>query len=120
MKTGTPCPLETQVAQALDGAGIAYTTPAQRRDPTGLDFRIEGGIEIEVKRMPSPRIAAQMATAENVIALQGPVSVKFFVELLKLVAAGKELNNELTKLIPKDWPDAPLPDQQLANGGACS
>lgn len=87
------CPLEVQVEAALTAAGIGFTTPAQRRAPTGLDFTLDGGIEIEVKRFHSPRIAAQMARAENVIALQGKEAVEMFCVLLNLVAEVKKMGS---------------------------
>lgn len=67
--------MEAIIAEALDAAGMAYAT--------GLDFRLANGIEIEVKRMHSPRIAEQMSRAENVIAVQGEQAVRFFADLLR-------------------------------------
>lgn len=76
-------PMEAIVAEALDTAGMTYTTGLGGGNPSGLDFRMANGIEIEVKRMHSPRIADQMARAENVIALQGEAAVRFFADLLR-------------------------------------
>lgn len=76
-------PMERLVEEALMKAGIAYVSEANGGNPSRLDFRLpDHGIEIEVKRFHSERIAAQMARAPNVIALQGEASVRFFCELL--------------------------------------
>lgn len=81
---GHPCPLEVKVANALDDAGITYSTPDERRAPTGLDFRIEDGsnVEIEIKWQHTERSIRQLSSADNVILLQGPKAVQFFVDLL--------------------------------------
>lgn len=76
-------PMETLVAEALDRAGVPYVTDAGGGNPSGLDFRLPNGVEIEVKRFHTPRIAEQMARAENVIAVQGEVAVRFLAELLR-------------------------------------
>lgn len=76
-------PLEEKVRLALEHAGIDYTTPDGRRDPTGLDFRIvSSGVEIEVKRQHTERSARQLASAPNIILLQGPLAVDQFCRLL--------------------------------------
>lgn len=60
-------PVERIIELALDRAGIAH-----RRSAAGLDFHlVASGIEIECKRMHSPRIADQMSRAANVIVVQG-------------------------------------------------
>ena len=77
-------PLEAMIAAALDEAGIAYVRDRAGANPSGLDFRLTDlGIEIEVKRFHSDRIAEQMARAPNVIALQGEASVRWFCELVR-------------------------------------
>jgi len=76
-------PMEALIKDALESSGIAYSTPASRRDATGLDFRLEDyGVEIEVKRFHSPRIERQMASEPNVIAVQGEDAAKFMARLL--------------------------------------
>lgn len=80
-------PMEAIVAQALDAAGISYWRDGEH-GPC-LDFRLGNGVEIEVKRMFSPRIAKQMASAENVIAIQGEQAVRFFAELLHMGAQNR-------------------------------
>lgn len=75
-------PLERMIAEALGAAGLAYSTPADRREATGLDFRLDNGIEIEVKRFHSPRIAEQMASAANVIAVQGEAACRLLAALI--------------------------------------
>ncbi len=76
-------PMERIVAIALNDAGIDYVRDYGGENPSGLDFRLANGIEIEVKRFHSPRIADQMARAENVIAVQGKEAVEFFAGLLR-------------------------------------
>lgn len=81
----TTDPMERIVADALDAAGISYATDLGGGNPSGLDFRLAGGVEIEVKRFHSPRIAEQMSRAENVIAIQGIEAARFFAALLHRV-----------------------------------
>jgi hypothetical protein len=75
-------PLERIVAEALDDAGIGYVTDAGGGNPSNLDFRLHNGIEIEVKRFHTPRIAEQMSRAENVIVAQGEAAVLFLADLI--------------------------------------
>lgn len=75
-------PMERTIADALDAAGLAYVTDEGGGNPSGLDFRLQNGVEIEVKRFHSPRIAEQMSRAENVIAIQGAEATRFFAALL--------------------------------------
>jgi hypothetical protein len=51
-------------------------------NPTRLDFRLDNGIEIEVKRFHTERIAAQMARAPNVIVAQGEEAIRFLADLI--------------------------------------
>jgi hypothetical protein len=76
-------PMEKLIADALNDAGISYVTGEGGHNPSGLDFKLSNGIEIEVKRMHSDRIAEQMSRAENVIAVQGKEAVEFFAKLLR-------------------------------------
>ncbi len=72
------------MAEALANAGIRFITDYGGSNPSGLDFHLpDDGIDIEVKRFHSPRIADQMARAENVIALQGEAAVRWFCERLQ-------------------------------------
>lgn len=76
-------PMEAIIAQALTAAGLGYTRDMGGGNPSGLDFKLTGnGVEIEVKRFHTSRIADQMARAENVIAIQGEEAVRFFAALL--------------------------------------
>lgn len=75
-------PMERLIAEALDRAGIDYVTDLGGGNPSNLDFRLSNGVEIEVKRFHSPRIADQMARADNVIAAQGEDAVKFLADLI--------------------------------------
>ena len=76
-------PMERLIADALDAAGIAYESGDGGGNSSGLDFRLENGVEIEVKRFHSPRIAEQMSRAENVIAVQGEAAVRYLAELIR-------------------------------------
>ena len=77
-------PMEQIIADALDDVGVAYATDFGGGNPSGLDFRLTGnGVEIEVKRFHTDRIAEQMSRAENVIAIQGEAAVRFFADLLR-------------------------------------
>ncbi len=75
--------LEQKIAAALDFAGIKYKTDEGGGNPSNLDFCLENGIEIEVKRYHTNRIALQMARAEQVIAVQGERAVEFMAMLLR-------------------------------------
>lgn len=81
-------PLERAVAEALDAAGLSYTTPDSRRDATGLDFRLDTGVEIEVKGMHTERTSRQLSENPNVILLQGPLAVSQFCGLLGFIRGG--------------------------------
>ena len=76
-------PMEQIIAEALDAAGVSYSTDEGGGNPSGLDFRLHNGIEIEVKQFHSDRIGAQMARADNVIAVQGRAAVEYFASLIK-------------------------------------
>lgn len=76
-------PMERRIAEALDKAGISYTTDFGGGNPSGLDFALPNGVEIEVKQYHSPRISAQMAKADNVIVAQGREAVDFLASLIE-------------------------------------
>lgn len=76
-------PMEQIIADALDEAGIGYTADFGSGNPSGLDFRLHNGIEIEVKRFHTPRIAEQMSRAPNVIAVQGREAVVYLAGLIR-------------------------------------
>ena len=76
-------PMERLIADALDEAGIGYETGLGGGNPSCLDFRLDNGIEIEVKRFHSPRVADQMARADNVIVAQGKGAVEFLAHLIR-------------------------------------
>jgi transcriptional regulator with XRE-family HTH domain len=72
-------PLERMVEEALQRAGIRYVTDHGGANASRLDFHLpDHGVDIEVKRFHTDRIAEQMARAPNVIALQGLEAVRFF------------------------------------------
>lgn len=74
--------MEKMIADALDFAGIPYQTDMQG-NPSGLDFRLPNGVEIEVKQFHSPRIADQMARTQNVIAVQGEAAIGMLAILIR-------------------------------------
>lgn len=74
-------PMEKMVRDALVREGFQFSEEGdgERR----LDFFLaDYSIHIEVKQFHSPRIAEQMASAPNVIAVQGREAVEFFAALL--------------------------------------
>ena len=75
-------PMERIIAQALVAGGFSFVTDLGGKNSTRLDFALPNGVQIEVKRMHSPRIADQMARAPDVIAVQGEGAVRFFASLL--------------------------------------
>ena len=75
-------PLERQVSDALTIRGIPFTTPAMRRDASGLDFRLPNGVEIEVTFAFTERKVRQCASTRDVILLQGPDAVRVFCDLI--------------------------------------
>lgn len=83
-------PMEAIVAQALTAAGVGFSRDLGGENPSGLDFRLSDGVEIEVKRFHTPRIADQMARAENVIAIQGKAAVEHYAALHTALAAKDE------------------------------
>lgn len=76
-------PMEAIIAQALNKAGVGYSRDLGGGNPTGLDFGLENGVQIEVKRFHTDRIAQQMARADNVIAVQGEGAVNYFGSLFE-------------------------------------
>lgn len=78
-------PLEKMVSEALDAAGVRYFRESDAENPSRLDFYLADlDVAIEVKRFHSPRIADQMARAQNVIALQGEAAVRWFCQRMSL------------------------------------
>lgn len=75
-------PMEEIIAAALHRAGVSFSTGEGGGNPSGLDFLLENGVEIEVKRFHSPRIAEQCSRAENVIVAQGEAAVRYLAELI--------------------------------------
>lgn len=73
-------PMEAQIERALRAGGYRY----EKGEKTGaLDFYlINVGVFIEVKQFHSDRIAEQMASQKNVIAVQGKYAVQFLADLL--------------------------------------
>lgn len=73
-------PMERILAEAMSLAGINYEHETSGATP--LDFYLPPAVHIEVKQFHSPRIAAQMARADNVIAVQGRGAVEWLAKLL--------------------------------------
>lgn len=99
-------PMEAIIAEALDRAGIAYTRDHGGGNPSGLDFRLANGVEIEVKRMHSPRIAEQMARAENVIAIQGDEAVRWFAVIIAALERLEKLEGVMVAVAKGGTPTA--------------
>lgn len=84
------CPAERLIADALDAAGIPYqheSHPARAREKLiqgarVLDFKLDDHIYIEVKLMHTPRVEQQLATADNIILVQGMKSARWLAELI--------------------------------------
>ena len=77
-------PMERLIESALIDSGIAFQSDFGDGTSHNLDFDLtELGIAIEVKRLHSPRIAAQMARTENVIAAQGIEAVHLLAKLIR-------------------------------------
>ena len=66
--------------------GVRYETDLGGGSPANLDFYLPGeDVHIEVKRLHSDRIAAQMARADNVIAAQGETAVRFLAAAIRSI-----------------------------------
>jgi hypothetical protein len=77
-------PMEQLIEAALRGANVEFRTDEGGGNPSGLDFLLPNeGVEIEVKRMHTPRIAEQMSRAENVIVAQGPKAVALLAAMIR-------------------------------------
>ena len=74
--------LEEAIAKALDSAGIDYVHESENKEQ-GLDFYLpKFDVYLEVKQYHADRIARQMSTQDNVIAIQGIKSIKLLVKML--------------------------------------
>lgn len=82
-------PMEQIIADALDAVGASYTIDFGGGNPSGLDFRLSSGVEIEVKRFHSPRINEQTSRSSNVIVAQGEDAVRFLAFLIRASASAK-------------------------------
>lgn len=76
--------MEQIIETALRDADIPFVTDFGGGETRNLDFYLpEQGVYIEVKRMHSPRIAEQMSRAQNVIAAQGDIAVRFLADAIR-------------------------------------
>ena len=76
--------MERIIEAALIERGINYVSDMGGKSPFNLDFYLpDCDIHIEVKRLHSGRISAQMARAPNVIAAQGEAAVRFLANALR-------------------------------------
>lgn len=74
--------LENKVAESLDKAGILFVHQSENKDQQ-LDFYLPFfDVYIEVKQYHADRIARQMSSKDNVIAVQGVKSVELLIRLL--------------------------------------
>jgi transcriptional regulator with XRE-family HTH domain len=77
-------PIERIIETALIDAGIRYATDQGGGTASRLDFRLlDYGIEIEVKRFHTDRVAAQLARSPEVILVQGERAAKFVAAALR-------------------------------------
>lgn len=75
--------LEKSLAQALDECGIAFVHESENKEQI-LDFYLPFfDVYIEVKQYHADRIARQMSSKDNVIAVQGKKSVELLIMLLR-------------------------------------
>lgn len=87
---------EQIIEDALTRAGIEF----QRHNAKELDFFLPTlDIYIEVKDMHSPRIAAQMERAKNVIAIQGIAAAVWFANIMSYVRPVEKISEEDWKKI---------------------
>lgn len=87
----TSDPVERLIELALIEAGIRYETDHGGRNASGLDFRLpDYGVEIEVKRMHSPRISEQMSRVDNAIAVQGLASARLFADMIRALGRTRD------------------------------
>lgn len=76
-------PMERLIYDALVDADMDFTTDYGGGNPSGLDFRLANGVEIEVKQYHSPRISDQMSRADNVIVAQGRKACEMLAEMIR-------------------------------------
>lgn len=75
--------LEQSIANALNDAYIDFIHESENPHQ-GLDFYLpEYDVFLEVKKFHSDRISRQMASRDNVIAVQGVKAVNFLISILK-------------------------------------
>lgn len=91
-------PMERIIAKALRAGGFLYASGDGGGTASGLDFEVEEGPAIEVKRLHSPRIAEQMSRVEDVIAVQGEGAVLWFAALLERAATAERERDEARAL----------------------
>lgn len=85
-------PMERLIAHALRDAGVEAVHDSAPESPAHLDFFLPGcGVHIEVKQFHSDRIAAQMARADDVVAVQGAGAVRWLAELIRRAAVFEAL-----------------------------
>ena len=90
------CPMEEMTERWLLTNGIRYRRDDQTAEGTQLDFYlIDFDVYLEVKQFHSDRIAAQMARASNVIAVQGIDSLTFLGALVSRANVEPLTENEM-------------------------
>ncbi len=74
--------LEKKVAEAMDEVGIRFIHESEDKELT-LDFYLPYfDVYLEVKKFHADRIERQMASKDNVIAIQGAKSVQLLITML--------------------------------------
>lgn len=76
-------PMERLIYDALVDRNLEFQMDYDGQNPSGLDFRLCNGVEIEVKQFHSDRIAEQMGRVDNVIVAQGEKAVRMLADLIR-------------------------------------
>lgn len=85
-------PMERIIEAALLDAGVQFKTDQGGHTTHRLDFELDNGVAIEVKRFHSPRAIEQLSRVDNAILAQGVGAVNQLAELFR--RAGIERRRE--------------------------
>jgi len=98
-------PMELIIFEALVSANMDFQMDFGGSNPSGLDFRLANGVEIEVKRFHSDRIGEQMKRADNVIVAQGEEAIRM------LTGCGKPRLRHKIRILQSNPHEARKPHQ---------
>lgn len=83
-------PMEIAIRDALQSADIRFVTDDDGQNPKSLDFYLPDlDVHIEVKQFHTPRVAEQMARADNVIVAQGSKAVSLLADWIRVYMADR-------------------------------